>query len=85
MRFFSRDMEKFRALEREHHAKLRRIVDESIKEEKLINQTLNHPDHEPLSFGDRLADDVASFGGSWKFIIIFFIVIVAWVILNTMA
>lgn len=85
MKLRSRDMEKFRALEQEHHAKLRRIVDESIKEEKLINQSLTHPDHDPLSFADRLADEVASFGGSWKFIIVFFVIIVAWVILNTIA
>ncbi|SHO60235.1 Uncharacterized membrane protein [Pseudoxanthobacter soli DSM 19599] len=36
------------------------------------------------SFGERLADQVAEVGGSWGFIIGFGIVIVVWVILNTL-
>jgi len=36
-----------------------------------------------LTFGQRLADQVASFGGSWTFIIIFASVLLTWVILNS--
>ena len=36
-----------------------------------------------MTFGQRLADRVAEFGGSWTFIIIFFSALVAWVILNS--
>jgi uncharacterized membrane protein len=35
------------------------------------------------SFGERLADKVASFGGSWTFIILFGAVLAVWVIVNT--
>ena len=35
-----------------------------------------------LSFGQRLADKVASFGGSWRFIIIFGIFIFIWMVIN---
>ena len=35
------------------------------------------------SFGEKLADKIASFGGSWKFLIIFSIFLFAWVALNT--
>ena len=35
------------------------------------------------SFGERLADRIASFGGSWSFIIIFAAAILAWVFTNT--
>jgi uncharacterized membrane protein len=35
------------------------------------------------SFGDRLADKVAAWGGSWSFIIGFSIFLVAWTVLNT--
>ena len=35
------------------------------------------------SFGDRLADKVAAWGGSWSFIIGFSIFLVAWALLNT--
>ena len=38
---------------------------------------------EQLTFGQRMADSVASFGGSWAFIIIFMIVLVMWVVLNS--
>ena len=34
------------------------------------------------TYGGTLADKVASFGGSWKFIIIFFIVLTGWMVLN---
>jgi len=35
-----------------------------------------------LSFGDRLADKVAAWGGSWAFIIGFSIFLVSWIALN---
>jgi uncharacterized membrane protein len=35
------------------------------------------------SFGQKAADAVASFGGSWTFIVLFFAVMVAWVGLNS--
>jgi CRP/FNR family cyclic AMP-dependent transcriptional regulator len=38
---------------------------------------------EKLSFGDRVADEVARFGGSWNFIGLFFIVMLVWIVLNT--
>jgi CRP/FNR family cyclic AMP-dependent transcriptional regulator len=38
---------------------------------------------EKLTFGQRVADRVASFGGSWNFIGLFALALVAWVILNT--
>lgn len=38
---------------------------------------------EHISFGQRAADAVARFGGSWTFIMLFAAVLVAWVILNS--
>jgi uncharacterized membrane protein len=38
---------------------------------------------EQLTFGQRLADKVAAFGGSWTFISIFAVVLVVWVLLNS--
>lgn len=37
---------------------------------------------EQARFGDRLADRVAAVGGSWGFIIAFFIILVSWMALN---
>jgi uncharacterized membrane protein len=43
-----------------------------------------HPDTlEESTFGERIADRVASFGGSWTFIMIFGAILVSWVLLNS--
>jgi uncharacterized membrane protein len=38
---------------------------------------------ETASFGDRMADRIAAFGGSWTFILVFLGVLAAWVVLNS--
>jgi uncharacterized membrane protein len=38
---------------------------------------------ESLSFGQRMADKVASFGGSWTFILLFFGVLLLWIAVNS--
>lgn len=37
-----------------------------------------------LTLGERLADRIAVFGGSWTFILIFLVLLLAWVVLNTL-
>ena len=64
--------------------KLKQIVQMSIKEEKLIVENLLNQPKEILSRGQSISDKVASFGGSWKFIIIFSIVITGWILFNTL-
>ena len=69
----------------EHINKLKKIVKKTIKEEKLIlNNLLNEP-KETLTRGQRISDKVARFGGSWKFIILFGIVLFIWILFNTLA
>lgn len=53
----------------------------------IANNTILTQDVEPiienqLSIGQKSADRIAEFGGSWKFIITFFTVLIAWVIAN---
>lgn len=62
---------------------LHRIVADSIKEQQLISHRLRKDLHSKVHFGEKLADKVASFGGSWKFIIIFCATLIAWIILNS--
>jgi uncharacterized membrane protein len=40
-------------------------------------------DDEQPTFGQRMADHVASFGGSWTFIIIFGLVLLIWIVTNS--
>jgi uncharacterized membrane protein len=56
---------------------LRRIAKRIV-----ISENVNEQFHEKLTFGQRLADQVAAFGGSWTFIIIFAVTLGAWVLLN---
>ena len=48
-----------------------------------VSRNLNEEEKETLTFGERIADRVAAFGGSWTFIIAFGVVLVAWVAANT--
>lgn len=69
--------------EKEQLEKLRRIVNQTIEDENLIVENLLHQPQEILSRGERISDKVARFGGSWAFIITFFIILVFWICLNT--
>ena len=42
-----------------------------------------HPPKEMLSPGQKISDKVARFGGSWIFIISFFLVLGVWILINT--
>ena len=49
----------------------------------LIHQHSKHPVfRQKLSWGQRIADHVAEFGGSWTFIILFFIILLGWIAIN---
>ena len=61
---------------------LNTIVEDSIKEERLILKHLLHPPMETLTRGQSLSDKVAQFGGSWKFIITFLTLLAIWIIFN---
>ena len=64
---------------------LNALVEESLNEEKLLSHKLAELEMDDTeALGDRVADRVASFGGSWTFIISFGVVIVFWILLNVM-
>lgn len=70
--------------EKEHLKTLQQIVTNTIAEEELIIHNLLNPPKELLSRGQQISDKVARFGGSWKFIIVFCIVLLLWVAVNTL-
>ncbi len=65
--------------------KLHEIVSRTIEEEGLIVRNLLNPPSETLTSGQRISDKVARFGGSWKFILAFFAVLMLWIIVNVYA
>ncbi|HXZ29296.1 MAG TPA: DUF1003 domain-containing protein [Terriglobales bacterium] len=58
-----------------------RTTDELLRTH--VTRNLNVEEEERLTLGERIADRVATFGGSWTFIITFAGVLVAWVVTNT--
>lgn len=48
-----------------------------------VSKDINNLHDENSTLGQRVADKIASFGGSWTFIISFGVVLVAWITLNT--
>ncbi|MEO5565007.1 MAG: DUF1003 domain-containing protein [Chitinophagaceae bacterium] len=62
--------------------KLNKIVLKAIEEEKLLSQKLLEFEDPNPPFSGRIADRVAAFGGSWKFIITFLSLMLTWIVLN---
>jgi uncharacterized membrane protein len=48
-----------------------------------ISRNVNREYDETLTLGQRLADRIAVFGGSWTFILLFLFLLLLWVVLNT--
>jgi len=56
---------------------------ESLESQDILSENVNKKFERELTPGEKVADRVAQFGGSWKFIISFLVVLVAWMILNS--
>jgi uncharacterized membrane protein len=54
----------------------------SIAANKLISDNIEIELDRKLTFGERLSDRIADFGGSWTFIIIFFMILFIWIAIN---
>jgi uncharacterized membrane protein len=52
-------------------------------ERRHISRDTNQEFEKRLTFGQKLADQVATFGGSWLFILIFAAILLLWVLLNS--
>src|ERR1041384_3189405 len=57
-------------------------VVESLREHEIITSDIEKQFERKLTFGEHLSDQIAAFGGSWRFIISFGAVLVAWIALN---
>ena len=57
-------------------------VIDSLQEREILSENIGKEFEKDLTFGERLSDRIASFGGSWSFIIIFFAVLVIWIVVN---
>lgn len=71
-------LEKMETFTRNEWDLLRHIMDR-----RHVTRNVNKEFDDQLTFGQRLADNVAKFGGSWTFIIIFGLILLTWVFLNS--
>lgn len=69
--------------ERGEISTLDKEVLDSLKNNETISENITEEYSSALTFGQKLADKISSFGGSWKFINLFLIVLASWIILNT--
>lgn len=63
-------------------SELEKDVLKTINDEATITSRLDSDASTKFTFGQRLADKIATFGGSWKFIIIFGLFIFIWIASN---
>ncbi len=57
-------------------------VIQSLEQHEILSADISKQFEKKLTFGERLSDHIASFGGSWRFIILFGAVLFGWIILN---
>lgn len=63
-------------------ATIDRDVMEAIKNNSILSENIQDEIEAELSLGQKVADRVAAFGGSWTFIITFFSFILIWMTIN---
>ncbi|EOS7796649.1 DUF1003 domain-containing protein [Enterococcus hirae] len=57
---------------------------EQLKNKQIISQNLNTTINQKATFGQKSADAIAKFGGSWPFIFLFVVILGSWILLNTL-
>src|SRR3954466_968001 len=58
-------------------------VVESLQQHEIVSSDISKQFEKKLTFGERLSDSIASFGGSWTFIIFFSLILLIWIGLNS--
>jgi uncharacterized membrane protein len=64
---------------------LDREVLESLKQHETLTSNVEAEFEQESTVGERLSDKMASFGGSWTFLIIFGGILLVWITLNSIA
>jgi uncharacterized membrane protein len=70
--------------ERGELTNLEEDVIRSLKEQEIIAENTNKEIAATMSLGDRLSDAMASFGGSWSFLILFAAGMSSWILYNSL-
>ena len=57
-------------------------VIESLQQHEILSSDISKQFERKLTFGERLSDHIAEFGGSWRFLISFGAVLFIWIVIN---
>ena len=57
-------------------------VIQSLEQHEILSEDISKQFVKELTFGERLSDRIAEFGGSWKFLISFGVVLFIWIVVN---
>jgi uncharacterized membrane protein len=77
------DIKKILTGEEVQALELERIVEESIDQDRLLSSKLHEVENDDAAtFGQKVSDKMADFGGSWGFILTFLFFIAIWIIAN---
>ncbi|HEY1581819.1 MAG TPA: DUF1003 domain-containing protein [Chthoniobacterales bacterium] len=58
-------------------------VIDSLQQHEILSENIGKEFEQDLTFGQRLSDRIADFGGSWPFIMFFGVVLLIWIVVNT--
>src|SRR6185436_16211888 len=81
----SRFVEELIAEEGRELTSIEQDVVEKLRTQELVSVDTNLELDQRVTFGDRLSDRVARFGGSWAFILSFGAFLLIWMVINTIA
>src|SRR6266571_6556795 len=59
-------------------------VIESLEQHEILSSDISKQFERKLTFGERLSDHIAAFGGSWTFIIFFSVLLLVWIVINSL-
>ena len=71
------------ATEKGELSTLEKEVLESLRNQDTLSSQIEDEFQAKFTFGERLSDKMASFGGSWTFIVLFTLIVLLWIILNS--
>jgi len=66
-------------------SELEKEVLDSMQKHELISSNVENEFDLDWTFGEKMADRIATFGGSWSFLFIFFLVLICWILMNSIA
>jgi uncharacterized membrane protein len=81
-RFRAEHVRRLLEIEKGELSVLEEQVVDSLRQQELISANVNLQFERQLTVGERLSDRLADFGGSWSFLIVFAVVVIAWMAIN---